>query len=470
MRLKGPPVETIKVDVEIDAADQLETGDLLAGTLGIHPQLAALEMLLYPASGLIIANTAALALGTIEVVPPVGAFTLLVWGLKRVLPVRLTEFSITEDLPDRDRGARRAGREGDPVRAPPLPPAGRGTAAARGGHGGPGRPPGPDQRADPRGPRGVLADRRCQQRDGPGRADPRARAPPPGPAAAALGANVLLGIQLTLLIGPEVPVPAPAALAEALTAVEVTHTDEGRSGFQLTFQVGRSGLADLVDYPLLANPLLRTFNRVILLVSFNAMPRVLMDGFITRQQLSPSDEPGASTLTVTGEDVSVMLDLEEKKVDHPAQDEATIARMILLQYTRLLLAPPIVRPPDQIDVPSPQESIPKQQGMTDLRYLTDLASRFGFVFYVTPGPAPGQNIAYWGPPERLGFPQPALSVSMGPSSNVDQIGFQYDALAPTVVTDLVQVSDVNIKLPVVALASTRLPPLASMPSPLFVRP
>jgi len=281
---------------------------------------------------------------------------------------------------------------------------------------------------------------------------------------------VLLGIQLTLLIGPEVPVPAPAALAEALTAVEVTHTDEGRSGFQLTFQVGRSGLADLVDYPLLANPLLRTFNRVILLVSFNAMPRVLMDGFITRQQLSPSDEPGASTLTVTGEDVSVMLDLEEKKVDHPAQDEATIARMILLQYTRLLLAPPIVRPPDQIDVPSPQESIPKQQGMTDLRYLTDLASRFGFVFYVTPGPAPGQNIAYWGPPERLGFPQPALSVSMGPSSNVDQIGFQYDALAPTVVTDLVQVSDVNIKLPVVALASTRLPPLASMPSPLFNLP
>ncbi len=108
MRLKGPPVETIKVDVEIDAADQLETGDLLAGTLGIHPQLAALEMLLYPASGLIIANTAALALGTIEVVPPVGPFTLLVWGLKRVLPVRLTEFSITEELHDPDLNPIRA--------------------------------------------------------------------------------------------------------------------------------------------------------------------------------------------------------------------------------------------------------------------------------------------------------------------------------------------------------------------------
>jgi hypothetical protein len=108
MRLKGPPVETIKVDVDIDAADQLETGDPLAETMGIHPQLAALEMLLYPASGLIIANTIALAAGTIEVVPPVGPFTLLVWGLKRVLPVRLTEFSITEELHDPDLNPIRA--------------------------------------------------------------------------------------------------------------------------------------------------------------------------------------------------------------------------------------------------------------------------------------------------------------------------------------------------------------------------
>jgi hypothetical protein len=100
MRLQGPPVETIKVDVEIDAADQLDTGTDVAAELGVHPQLAALEMLLYPASSLAIANTALLALGTIEVIPPVGPFTLLVWGLKRVLPVRLTEFSVTEELHD----------------------------------------------------------------------------------------------------------------------------------------------------------------------------------------------------------------------------------------------------------------------------------------------------------------------------------------------------------------------------------
>ncbi|GAA4759450.1 hypothetical protein [Actinomycetospora chibensis] len=105
-RLKGPPIETIKIDVEIDRlAEESGVGD---PDLGIYPQLAALEMLLYPASALAVANTKALATGTIEVMPPVGPFTLLVWGPKRVLPVRLTEFSITEELHDADLNPLRA--------------------------------------------------------------------------------------------------------------------------------------------------------------------------------------------------------------------------------------------------------------------------------------------------------------------------------------------------------------------------
>jgi hypothetical protein len=100
MRLKGAPVETIKMDIEIDATDQLEKGAGTASSLGIYPQLSALEMLVYPKSALVIANTVLLAAGTIEIVPPMGPFTLLVWGLKRVLPVRLTEFTITEEAHD----------------------------------------------------------------------------------------------------------------------------------------------------------------------------------------------------------------------------------------------------------------------------------------------------------------------------------------------------------------------------------
>jgi hypothetical protein len=100
MRLKGAPVETIKLDVEIDATDQLERADTLATTMGIYPQLSALEMLLYPMSALVIANAVLMATGNLEIVPPVAPFTLLVWGLKRVLPVRLTDLSITEEAYD----------------------------------------------------------------------------------------------------------------------------------------------------------------------------------------------------------------------------------------------------------------------------------------------------------------------------------------------------------------------------------
>lgn len=100
LRLKGAPIETIKLDVEIDAADQLEMEESNALEMGIYPQLSALEMLIYPKSTWVTANTALLAAGTMEVIPPVAPMTLFVWGEKRVLPVRVTEFSITEEAYD----------------------------------------------------------------------------------------------------------------------------------------------------------------------------------------------------------------------------------------------------------------------------------------------------------------------------------------------------------------------------------
>ena len=100
LRLKGAPEETISLDIEIDATDQLEKADRNAVSMGIYPQLSALEMLIYPKSSVVIANTVLLAAGTIEVMPSVAPLTLFIWGPKRVLPVRLTEFSITEEAHD----------------------------------------------------------------------------------------------------------------------------------------------------------------------------------------------------------------------------------------------------------------------------------------------------------------------------------------------------------------------------------
>jgi len=100
LRLKGAPVETIKLDIEIDASDQLENNDPIAREHGIYPQLSSLEMLIYPATPTVIANSILLNLGTIEIIPPAAPFTLFIWGPKRILPVRLTEFSITEEAYD----------------------------------------------------------------------------------------------------------------------------------------------------------------------------------------------------------------------------------------------------------------------------------------------------------------------------------------------------------------------------------
>lgn len=99
-RLSGPPKETITLNVEIDAVDQLEQGNPLAMTQGVFPTLSALEMLLYPKSAKIIADVVQARLGIIEILPPEAPMTLFVWGLHRVLPVRLTSLSVTEEAYD----------------------------------------------------------------------------------------------------------------------------------------------------------------------------------------------------------------------------------------------------------------------------------------------------------------------------------------------------------------------------------
>ena len=106
LRLSGPPRETITInELHLDAADQLEKGQ---GSLGIYPQLSALERLLYPKSLVTIANPAVMAVGTIEIVQPAAPFTLFIWGAKRILPVRLSSFTINEEEFDPDLNPIRA--------------------------------------------------------------------------------------------------------------------------------------------------------------------------------------------------------------------------------------------------------------------------------------------------------------------------------------------------------------------------
>lgn len=99
-RLNGAPEERIELDVEVDATDQLAASNPQAMQLGIYPQLSALEMLVYPSSVAVIANTVLMAVGTVELLPPPAPLTLLIWGVKRIVPVRLEAFTITEEAHD----------------------------------------------------------------------------------------------------------------------------------------------------------------------------------------------------------------------------------------------------------------------------------------------------------------------------------------------------------------------------------
>src|SRR4051812_21268841 len=102
LRLKGPPVETIKVDAEIDVTDQLEFPDQNpnAAKLGLYPQLAALETIIYPTSTQLLSNNSLAQAGTLEIAPMETFLTLFVWSKSRIVPVRITDFSVTEEAFD----------------------------------------------------------------------------------------------------------------------------------------------------------------------------------------------------------------------------------------------------------------------------------------------------------------------------------------------------------------------------------
>lgn len=100
LRLKGPPVETYRVEAELDATDQLEVSDETAVEVGILPQLAALEALVYPTSDQLAAADALASAGKLEIAPMEAPLSLFVWSRHRIIPVRVTDFSITEEAFD----------------------------------------------------------------------------------------------------------------------------------------------------------------------------------------------------------------------------------------------------------------------------------------------------------------------------------------------------------------------------------
>jgi hypothetical protein len=230
---------------------------------------------------------------------------------------------------------------------------------------------------------------------------------------------------LWLLIGPlVVPLPAPLPVVEAIQSIEVSSSRD-RSGFQLTLAVGKASPLQLAMLPIgFFDPMI---TRIVIIAVVRGLSQVIMDGVVTRQELQPGNQPGQSTLTITGEDLSVLMDVVELRIPYAATPEAAQVQMALARYGMFGIMPVVV-PPIISAVDSPTNRFDAQDG-TDRSHIRDIATHNGYVFYVEPGPLPGQSIGYFGPDLRVPVPQPALSVDMDGETNVERLSFSFDGLA-----------------------------------------
>ncbi|MEZ4295093.1 MAG: hypothetical protein R3B70_08945 [Polyangiaceae bacterium] len=273
---------------------------------------------------------------------------------------------------------------------------------------------------------------------------------------------MLPGVVLTLLAGPAVPLPAPD-LAALFDSVSVSHSDEGRSTFQIVFRALRDMATGLLDYPVLLSQRVKVGTRIVLVATVNAIPQVLMDGIITHQQLNPGDKPGSGSITVTGEDLGVLLDQIEVRMPFPGNDTA-LAYTLLGPYSAFGLTPMVLPPPTD-QPPDPTRELPHPQG-TAWAILKQKAEQHSFTFFILPGPLPGQSIAYFGPRIPAILPQRAITAGMGAANNITSISFQHDGTTSTQVIGLIQDDNPNVTMPPLPVYGIPLltPPLASMPS------
>ncbi len=271
---------------------------------------------------------------------------------------------------------------------------------------------------------------------------------------------MLKGIYLTILAGPTVPIPLPQIVVDALTHVQVTVAAGARSGFQLSFTLtNKSPLQTAFLLAAGQTPLLR----FILILTVNGLPQVLMDGVMTRNEVTQGSKPGESVLNITGEDLTRVMDLQDMSgLPYPAMPLEARVALIVAKYAVFGMIP-LVIPTFFTDVPIPVDRIPTQQG-TDLQYLEQLASQVGYVFYVDPGPVPGTNTAYWGPEIKVGVPQPALNFDMDAYTNVETLSFNFTTTSYTLPIVFIQNALTKIPIPI------PIPPLNPLQPPLGAIP
>lgn len=256
-------------------------------------------------------------------------------------------------------------------------------------------------------------------------------------------------VDVSIFVGPLVPVPAPRFVIDSLTSITVNATAApGQdSGFELEFSIDKNSLLPTVF--LLVGGAVPPIVRVVVAVSTGgAIPEVLIDGVITRTQTQPGADGKPTTFTVKGVDLTAVMGLIDfTGFPFPAMPVEARVLTILAKYAFLGVVP-IIIPTLVPEVPNPLDRVPAQQG-TDLAYLRRLANRTGYVFTMIPGAAPGTSFAYWGPHAKIGIPQPALNVDMDALTNVESLSFTFDGEKRTLPVIFLQNQETRVIFPVV---------------------
>jgi hypothetical protein len=273
------------------------------------------------------------------------------------------------------------------------------------------------------------------------------------------------GFYLTLMMGSFSASPVPQPVIDALTDVQVSSTVGSQSGFQLKFTVGKNSLIQ----QMIGGGSFDPRQRVIIAVTVNGSTEVLMDGIITKQDYTPSNAAGKSTLTLTGLDLTALMDfIDLTGIPYPALPEFLIVEAILAKYLVLGVIP-VAIPASIPTFENPLERFVKQAG-TDYGYVQFLAKQTGAIFYLDPGPTPGKSLAYWGPDLSKIFAstQPALSINFDSVTNVDSLSFSYDGLLATqyFVTILEPNTKIPIPIPIPSIDILKASYAATSPTPL----
>jgi len=279
---------------------------------------------------------------------------------------------------------------------------------------------------------------------------------------------MLKGIYMSLFMGPGIPEPAPKEVVDALISAQVTSGGD-RSGFQLVFSMNKKSKLFQSMLPAgLFDPGPTT--RVILTCTLGGSPTVLIDGVVTRHEISASNEGGQSTLTLTGEDLTVLMDLVQIPVmRYPAIPVTGRLALIVATYSVLGIVPLII-PPIFEDFTPPTQEVPSQTG-TDLAYIKKMAEQTGYIYFLQPGPAPGSSVFYFGPDISNPVPQPALTVNMDANTNVENLTFSLDGLAKKITVMTVYdfaTGKIAIPIPVPNISLLRPPLGARVTAPLKV--